>query len=78
MRRHIQCVTLLFHCQDVKPRLTKIMTEFGGVEAVAALVGLQKPKMATESCVLQKLLVVTKNKWRNTRHVKKMAQGTCV
>ena len=64
--------------QEVKPRLTKIMAEFGGVEAVAALVGLQKPKMATEACVLQKLLFVTKNKWRNTRHAEKMAKGMCV
>lgn len=46
--------------------MMKIMAEFGGIEAVAALVGLQNHKMATKACVLQKLLVVTKNKWRNT------------
>lgn len=58
--------------------MKKIMVEFGGVEAVAPLVGLQNCMMATEASVLQKLLVVTKNKWRNTRHAQKMTRGTCV
>ncbi|EFJ41785.1 hypothetical protein VOLCADRAFT_107555 [Volvox carteri f. nagariensis] len=57
--------------ENLKPRLAKIVADFGGFDKVASLVGMKRHEKVTEDLVFDKLRGATKTKWRNTRHLKK-------
>jgi hypothetical protein len=63
--------------QNLQPRLHKMISDFGGVDAMATLVGLKTSKhdKVPEAQVFKKLLNTTYQKWKNTRSHARKADG---
>jgi hypothetical protein len=65
------------HLQNLQPRLKKMISDFGGVDAMATLVGLKNSKhdKVSEAQVYKKLRRTTYQKWKNIRSLAKKADG---